>query len=232
MKIEVWSDVLCPFCYIGKRKLEQALAQFPQRDQVEVVWKSFQLDPDFQADTDALPYADYLQQRKGFPKEQVAQMLVQVTGTAKQVGLDFHFDRAVVANSFHAHRLLHLAQSQGVQNAAKEALLKAHFEEGKDIGHLPTLTAIGQSVGLAQETIEALWQTDHLADEVQHDIYEARQLQVQGVPFFVFDNKYAISGAQDSSLFLQALQKTFAEQAPQPLVSGQTGNACDIDGQC
>lgn len=114
MKIEVWSDVLCPFCYIGKRKLEQALAQFPQRDQVEVVWKSFQLDPDFQADTDALPYADYLQQRKGFPKEQVAQMLVQVTGTAKQVGLDFHFDRAVVANSFHAHRLLHLADRKSV----------------------------------------------------------------------------------------------------------------------
>lgn len=225
MEIEIWSDVLCPFCYIGKRKFETALQAFGQQDKVQITWKSFQLDPDFQA-SKGQNYSTYLQSRKGWSDQQVKEMLAHVTDMAQQAGLDFHFEKAILANSYQAHRLLHFAKEGGKQNELKEALLKAHFVEGKDVADLPTLTSLATSVGLDQHEVEAFLHSQTFEQEVQQDIYEARQVGVRGVPFFVFDRKYAVSGAQDSAVFLQALQKSFAE------ATQTQGATCDVDGIC
>jgi predicted DsbA family dithiol-disulfide isomerase len=208
MEIEIWSDVLCPFCYIGKHKFEKALQQFAHQEQVQVVWKSFQLDPDFQA-KNTTEYASYLQNRKGWSIAQTDQMLAQVTETAQKAGLEFHFEKAVVSNSYQAHRLLHLAKEEGKQTSLKEALLKAHFSEGKDIGNVHSLTEIALSVGLDKDKVAQLWASQDKQQEVETDIYEASQLGIGGVPFFVFNRKYAVSGAQESAVFLQVLEKAY-----------------------
>jgi predicted DsbA family dithiol-disulfide isomerase len=208
MEVEIWSDVLCPFCYIGKHKFEKALQQFAHQSEVQIVWKSFQLDPDFQANKPT-EYAPYLQNRKGWSKAQTDQLLGQVTETARQAGLVFHFEKAMVANSYQAHRLLHLAKEEGKQTQLKEALLKAHFSEGQDIGDIATLTTLALAVGLEESKVTQLWQSQDKHEEVETDIYEATQLGIRGVPFFVFDRKYAVSGAQDSEVFLQVLEKAY-----------------------
>ncbi|HAD14941.1 MAG TPA: hypothetical protein DCF33_21140, partial [Saprospirales bacterium] len=146
MTIEIWSDIVCPFCYIGKRKLEQALAQTPQKDQVKIVWKSFQLDP--VAPSNGGDYLKNLSERKGWDMAQTRQIAQQVTDMAAGVGLEYHFEKAVSANSFDAHRLAHLAAKYGLQNEAEEALFKAHFSEGKNIADFQTLLEIGSAIGL------------------------------------------------------------------------------------
>lgn len=211
MQIEIWSDVVCPFCYIGKKRLEEALAQFPDREKVKIVWRSFQLDPQsMPIGTQA--YGDYLKEKKGMSEEQLEKTFQRVSQMGKSVGIDFHFEKAIVANSYHAHRLLHLAKSLGVQNEAKELLLKAHFNEGENIADHATLLRIGKQVGIAEEDINAVMQSNQFAEEVDEDLYEAYQVGVRGVPFFVFDRKFAISGAQETALFLQTLEKANAQQ--------------------
>jgi len=231
MQVAVWSDIMCPFCYIGKRKFETALSQFDGRDDVEVVWKSFQLDPTL---PDMSIY-DYLSERKGMSVEQARQMTGQVAARAQQVGLTFNFDTAVTANSFDAHRLLHLAQEQGKQDETKEALLAAYFTEGKNIADAATLTQIGVKAGLDAQQIDAVLQSDQYADDVQQDIAESRQLGIQGVPFFVLNQKYAVSGAQEPATFLGALQTAHGEwekanQAQELVVT--EGPVCTPDGVC
>ena len=206
MEIEIWSDVLCPFCYIGKRKFEEALQDFSHTEEVNITWRSFQLDPDFQAGK-IQGYAPYLQMRKNLSDAQVNQMLAQVTDMAGKVGLKFNFEKAVITNSHKAHQLLHYAKSVGKQNETKEALLKAHFTEGKDIGNLSTLITIAVEVGLEKSAVEKVFELDEQAEAVAKDIQEASKLGIRGVPFFVFDRKYALSGAQESSVFLDVLQK-------------------------
>jgi predicted DsbA family dithiol-disulfide isomerase len=207
MTIEIWSDIVCPFCYIGKRKLEQALAQFPQKDQVEIVWKSFQLDPE--APSEGGDYLKNLSDRKGWDMAQTRQIARQVTEMAAGVGLEYHFEKAISANSFDAHRLAHLAAKYCMQNEAEEALFKAHFSEGKNIADFQTLLNIGSSIGLDSNELKTVLTEKSLTEEIQKDIAEAQQLRISGVPFFVFDRKMAISGAQDHSVFLQTLQKAF-----------------------
>lgn len=234
MQVEIWSDVLCPFCYIGKRKFEQALQQFEAKENIEVVWKSFQLDPDFQADS-TQSYSQYLQNRKGISASQVNQMFAHVSQMAKEVGLDFHFEKAILANSYLAHRLLHLAKSKGLQNEAEEALFSAHFEQGKDIGDAFTLLELGKNIGLAENEIKKLFESTQFAEEVETDIYEARQIGVRGVPFFVFNRKYAISGAQAGPIFLQTIQKAFTEWEKENNFQNlevTEGQACDLEGEC
>lgn len=210
MKVEIWSDVVCPFCYIGKRKFEAALAQFANADEVELVWHSFLLDPDLKSDGKTSPY-EYLAERKGMSVEQSKQMHQQVTGMAKEVGLDYHFENAIVANSIDAHRLLQLAKQHGFGDAAKEQLFKAYFIDGKNIGSHETLQAIGESIGLDAATVADVLASNAYLAEVQADVAEAQRIGVRGVPFFVFDRKYAISGAQPAEAFLGALQTSFAE---------------------
>jgi predicted DsbA family dithiol-disulfide isomerase len=201
VKIEIWSDVVCPWCYIGKRRLERALAAFPHADEVEIVWRSFQLNPD--APQHAVPTRQYLAARFG---PQASQMAERVAAIAKEEGLDFDNEHALTVNTFDVHRLLHLAHDEGGQDQAKERLLRAHFMEGADLSDPDTLVALMRDAGVSEDkTRAALSNPDEYAKDVERDIEEARMLGASGVPFFVIDRKYGISGAQPVEVFSQAL---------------------------
>lgn len=233
MKIEIWSDVMCPFCYIGKRKLEAALQTFEHRDKIEIEWKSYQLQPDLVTDPgkNAL---EHLAESKGWSMAYTKQVTAQVSQMAASVGLTFDFSKAVVANSMDAHRLLHFANNYGKANALGELLFKAYFTDGKNIADHSTLTALAVQAGLPQAETLAMLQSTQYTDAVRQDIYEAAQLRVGGVPFFVFDNKFAISGAQETAAFQQTLIKAFAEwQQKQPAtLTIQEGAVCKPSGEC
>jgi predicted DsbA family dithiol-disulfide isomerase len=210
MKIEIWSDVLCPFCYIGKRHLESALRQFEASDRIEVVWKSFQLDPGAIPDKKLDAY-DYLAARKGQSRAWSIQAHQYVAEMGAKVGLAYHFDRAIPANSFQAHRLIQMAKSKGLANEAEEALFRAYFTEGKDIEQFPILMGIGEGIGLPMSDLMHLFNSDDYSDAVRAEMQEARQIGVTGVPFFVFDRKYGVSGAQPVEVLLQYIEKAFSE---------------------
>jgi len=229
MKIEIWSDVACPWCFIGKRRFEAALSEFPHRDAVEVKWRSYQLDPSLPEHYDGTEL-EYLSTRKGLAPEQVSQMFDHVTAEAKGEGLDYSFDKVVVANSFTAHRLIHLAAAHGQQDAAKERLLSDHFEHGKDIGSAEYLTGLGRELGIDAAEVAALFTTDTYADDVRFDFEEARALGISGVPFFVIDRKFGLSGAQPVATFTAALNQAWQETNPLVLVNSANGEACGPDG--
>lgn len=212
MKVEIWSDVMCPFCYIGKRRFESALQQFPHRDQVEVVWKSFQLNPDMKTEP-GRSINQYLAAIKGWTPEQAKQANDQVTAMAREVGLHYDFDRAVVANSFDAHRLVQLGKTQGKGDEVEELLFKAYFTEGRNIADHATLLELGIAAGLDSVAVKEMLQSGAYADGVQQDIYEAQQVGVRGVPFFVLNDRYAVSGAQATETFAGALDKAWSEWA-------------------
>jgi predicted DsbA family dithiol-disulfide isomerase len=211
MKVEIWSDVMCPFCYIGKRRFEEAMAQFPHAGEVLITWKSFQLNPDMVTDP-SLNINQYLADVKGWQLEYAQQMNQQVTEMAAAVGLEYDFDRAVVANSFDAHRLSHLATEKGLGDKAEEALFKAYFTQGKNIADHDTLTELGVTIGLDADNVKQVLATDAYTDGVKRDIEEAQYLGIRGVPFFVMDGKYAVSGAQPVEVFLQTLEKAREEE--------------------
>jgi predicted DsbA family dithiol-disulfide isomerase len=210
MKVEIWSDVMCPFCYIGKRKFENALQSFAQKDQVEIEWKSFQLNPTMKTDP-SKNINEYLAEHKGISIAQAKQMNDRVIAMANEVGLNYDLDKAIVANSFDAHRLSHFAKKHGVQNAVEELLFKAYFTEGKNTADHNTLTAIAVEAGLNAEEVRTMLASNEFADDVNNDIYEAQQVGARGVPFFVFDNQYAVSGAQPSQLFTDVLTKVMSK---------------------
>ena len=211
MKVEIWSDVMCPFCYIGKRKFENALQNFPHKDQVEIEWKSFQLNPSMKTDP-SKNINEYLAEHKGISIAQAKQMNDRVTAMANEVGLRYDLDKAIVANSFDAHRLSHFAKKHGVQDAVEELLFKAYFTEGKNTADHETLIAIAVEAGLNSDDVRAMLLGNEFTDELNNDIYEAQQVGARGVPFFVFDNRYAVSGAQPSQLFLDVLQKVSVKE--------------------
>ncbi len=206
MKVEIWSDVMCPFCYIGKRKFEQALEQFPGKAAVEVEWKSFQLNPEMKTEP-SKSINEYLAEHKGISLARAKEMNEHVTAMAAEVGLKYDLGRAVVANSFDAHRLSHFAKKHGRQDAMEERLFKAYFTEGKNTADHGTLISLAVEAGLNAEEVRTMLAGTEFSDDVNRDIYEANQVGARGVPFFVFDNKYAVTGAQPSELFLQVLNK-------------------------
>ncbi len=225
---------MCPFCYIGKRKFEAALAQFPNSSDVQIEWKSFQLAPDM-VTSPGKSIHQFLADHKGMGLEQAKGLNNQVAQMAKASGLTYNFDTAVPANSFKAHQYGRLAKHHNVQDAAEEQLFKAYFTDGKNIDDTETLVQLGTTIGLnAAETRRMLDQQTYAA-EVEEDINEAMQLGVRGVPFFVFDRKYAVSGAQDTSVFLDTIKKSFTEWAQnKPLQSVETieGDVCTPGGDC
>jgi len=234
MKIEIWSDIMCPFCYIGKRNFEAALEQFADKDKVEVEWKSFQLDPTIPEVAEE-SQEDYLVKRKGMSKEQVQGMLANVTQMAKQVGLEYHLDKSVMVNSQKAHQLIQFAKTKNLGDQIEERLFKAFFTEGKNIADIETLTQLGVDVGLEKDELQAAFTDDQYRYQMSQDIQEGQQLGVRGVPFFVFDRKYGISGAQPSEAFLDTLSKSFTEwKAANPEVKLQMsqGQSCDTQGDC
>lgn len=210
MLIEVWSDIACPFCYIGKRRLQAAIARFPQRDDVRVEWRSFQLQPQLVTDA-SRRLNEYLATSKGLSMAQVEQMQAHVAAMGASEGISFAMDRVVVANTFNAHRLLQWAQSEGHGDAMKDRLLRAYFTEGANVDDRSTLQSLAAELGLDAARVASVLASDAFGDEVRRDIAEARQQRISGVPFFVFDQAYAISGAQPPELFDQALAQAHAE---------------------
>jgi predicted DsbA family dithiol-disulfide isomerase len=232
MKIEIWSDVMCPFCYIGKRRFEDALQQFAHKDQIEVEWKSFQLNPGLKTVPDQ-HINEYLAASKGWTPDYARQMNNYVTEMAAQVGLTYDFDKAVVANSFNAHRLSHLAAKHGLGDAAEEILFKAYFTEGRNIDDLDTLTELGASIGLDPQEVRQSLQSDAFSGAVKEDIAQAQSLGIEGVPFFVMNRKYGVSGAQAVPVFTGALEKSFAEWLGEnawPSLRVSEGESCSPDG--
>jgi predicted DsbA family dithiol-disulfide isomerase len=230
MKVDIWSDVRCPFCYIGKRKFEMALEKFPHKDDVKVEWHSFQLDPNLKTTTE-LSAIDHISEIKGISHEQALQMHRHVTSVAKEVGLDFDFDKAIVANSFNAHRLIQLAKTHGLGNEIEEQLFKAHFIEGKNIDDNEVLIQTGISAGLNEKEVREVLSSDAFAKEVKQDERQAQSIGVRGVPFFVLNDKYAVSGAQSPETFLEVLEQTWEEfeKEKKTLITVE-GESCSADG--
>jgi predicted DsbA family dithiol-disulfide isomerase len=209
MKIEIWSDVVCPWCYIGKRRLEHALTEFEHADEVEITWRSFQLNPEAPRG-EAVPTSEYLARRFG---PEAPQMAARVAEIAKGEGLDFESSKTLSVNTLDAHRLLHFAADLGVADAAKERLLRAQFTEGADLSDPDTLVALMQEAGADPERARAVLDSDEYSADVRSDISQARALGATGVPFFVIDRKYGISGAQPAEIFLQALRTAWTQES-------------------
>lgn len=210
MKVEIWSDVVCPFCYIGKRRFEKALEQFPSVNAVTIEWKSFQLNPGLKTQAGKSLH-QYLAEIKGVSLEKAMEMNAYVTNMAKEAGLEYNLDKAVVADSFDAHRISHLAKKYGVQDKLEEFLFAAYFTEGKNTADHQVLSEIAASAGCDPIEIAEVLNSDRYAAEVAHDIEEANALGIRGVPFFVFNRKYGVSGAQPPDVFLQTLQRAQEE---------------------
>ena len=231
MKVEIWSDVVCPFCYIGKRKFEKALGEFAHRPDVQIEWKSFQLTPDFVPVPGENIHAS-LAKKKGVSEAEGRRMNDYMTQAAKEVGLDYRFDKAIPANTFLAHQLIHFAAHQGKQDAMKERLFAAYYLEGQDLNALDTLASQAAAIGLDAEAARQALLAGTYANEVRRDEYEAQQIGVRGVPFFVFEDKYAVSGAQPSEVFAEVLAKVWEEghpAKPQPTMLAD-GPACGPEG--
>ena len=209
IKVDIWSDVQCPWCYIGKRKFEAGAAAYGGA--VEVEYHSFELAPDTPVDFDGSP-VDYLSQRKGMPVEQVTRMLTNVTGIAASVGLDFDYDHVHQTNTVKAHELIHFAKAQGRQLDMKERLLKAYFVDGRHVGRIEDLADLAAEIGLDRnEVVRVLTDETYLA-EVRADVAQAAAYGIQGVPFFVIDGTYGVSGAQDATTFANVLERARTER--------------------
>ncbi|TDO73079.1 protein disulfide-isomerase [Flavobacterium chryseum] len=206
MKIEIWSDIMCPFCYIGKRQLETALAEFPNGE-FEIEWKSFQLDPTITPQSGKDVYT-FLAERKEISVEQSIEMHKGVVERAKSVGLDYHFDKAIISNSLTSHRIIQLAKTKKLGDEMEEVFFKAYFTEGRDLNNSETLIELAVKAGLDSNEVKEVIENESLfLKDVKADISEAQEIGVQGVPFFVFDRKYAVSGAQPVEAFVNTIRE-------------------------
>jgi predicted DsbA family dithiol-disulfide isomerase len=203
MKIEIWSDIVCPFCYIGKRHLEQALANTGKT--VKIEWKSFQLDSTVTPEDAGASVVDHLAEKKGMSIEQVNGMMSHVESMAKEVGLDMKLRTSYVMNTFHAHRVLHFAKSIGKGSELKEALLKAHFTDNLNLNEEENLVRVAVSVGLNEEDVLRVLHSNEFEEAVNEDAYTAQQFGARGVPYFVFNRESAVSGAQPIEVFEKIL---------------------------
>lgn len=229
MQVDIWSDVRCPFCYIGKRKFENALEKFENKENVEVIWHSFQLDPHLktQPERDTI---DYFTEVKGVSREQALQMFNGARKMAKESGIELNPETSVLANSERSHQLLQYAKSKSLGNEVKEALFKAHFSEARNIDDIEVLTEIAASVGLDKAETNEVLTSGKFLKAVKEDELAAQKIGVRGVPFFVFSNKYGVSGAQAEETFLEILQKTWEETEVQQPVIIKEGESCGTDG--
>lgn len=253
MRVEIWSDILCPYCYIGKRRYEEALGRFEHAASIETVWRSFQLDPGF-VWRPGLDAHAYLAERKGRSIEWSRGAHSRLTEAARAAGLTYDFDRAVPANSLDAHRLSHLAREYGVQDAAEEGLFAAYFTEGRDIASHETLIDIGRRLGLEEALVREVLAGNRFMTEVKEDMEEAEAVGVHAVPFFVIDDRYALTGSHSVDDFLRFLRRAWSEwskgkdnnvtdtadgdgkaETESPVEAGTAaleGQACTIDGVC
>lgn len=213
MKIEIWTDVVCPFCYIGKRRLDAALRSFAHADRVKIEWRSYQLVPNAKPEPDKTLLA-YFAERKRISVDEARKIYNHVIELGQECGLVLNLDSAVICNTFDAHRLSLLAKSYALQTEVQERLFAAYFTHGKDLNDMNVLAAIGAEAGLEMNAVWSMLSSNQFADEVRWEMSEAGQLGVQGVPFFVFDRKYAVSGVQSEDFFRQTLEKAWNESLP------------------
>ncbi len=205
MKVEIWSDVMCPFCYIGKHQFEKALSDFEGQKNVEIIWRSFELNPNIQYQ-EGYSLTDYLSDIKGMDKEDVNRNFDRLTTQGLEIGINFRFDIAKVMNSRKAHKIIQAAKKQGLQNEIEEALFYAYFTEGKNLEDSEILAEIAKNTGINFTDISELLDSIELENAVNSDVYMAQQVGARGVPFFVFDDAYAISGAHGADTFLNVLR--------------------------
>ena len=227
MHVEIWSDIACPWCFVGKRRFEEALSRFAHRDEVTVTWRSFELEPAAPAARDEDP-ATHLSQKYGVPRERAAQMQAQMTETAAGDGLAFRFDIQRQGNMLDGHRLVHLAAEHGKQDAMKERLFRAYMEEGRLVSDPDTLRELAADVGLPADEVVEMLASDRFEDEVRDDERTAAQLGISAVPFFVVDRHYGASGAQPPEFLLGMLEQAWAERSPLSVVA--EGESCGPDG--
>ena len=233
MKVEIWSDTRCPFCFIGKKRFEAGLQEFAHKNQIEIEWRSFQLDPNLQTDLEKNSF-EFLSEIKNIPMPQVLKMHENLAQQGEDVGIRFNFEDAKVANSFKSQMLLQFAKTKGKANEMEEALFEANFEKGENVDDDSVLIEIGKKLGFTEtETSEAIHSAEY-ARKVNDDIATANSIGIQGVPFFIFNDKYAVSGAQPAHLFTEVLEKSWEDfSASKPSIEIlNEGDACDIDGNC
>jgi predicted DsbA family dithiol-disulfide isomerase len=229
MKIEIWSDVVCPWCYVGKRKFEEALSQFEHREDVEVLWRSYQLDPSTPTHA-GQSVTDRLAAKYGVSHEQARAMNDRVTAVAAEVGLDYHLEKAQHSNTFDAHQLIHLGAKHGLQDEVKERLMKAYFVEGEAVGDPETLVRLVSEIGIDPAEAREVLKNGTFASDVRADQQRARMFGIQGVPFFAIDEKFGVSGAQPVEVFSEALAAAWADS--HPLISvgaAQDAGVCEGD---
>ena len=230
MNVEIWSDIACPWCYVGKRRLEAALAGFEHRDDVTVTWRSFELDPVAPRERE-VDGATHLAEKYGTSVEQARAMQQRMTDTAAEDGLDFRFDLARAGNTFDAHRLVHLAAAHGRQDEMKERLMRAYLTEGEPIGDPAALERLAVEIGLPEDDVRDVLAGDRFADEVREDERMAQAFGISAVPTFVVDRSLGVSGAHPPDALLQLLREGWTRREPAPaIVAG--GESCDVDGNC
>jgi predicted DsbA family dithiol-disulfide isomerase len=212
LAVEIWSDVVCPWCYLGKRRFEAALAAFEHRDEVEVAWRSFELDPHAPRERE-LPAAEHLAAKYGMSVDQARASQAQLTELAAAEGLEYDFDRTRGGNTFDAHRAIHVAAAHGLQAAAVERLMRGYFTEGEPIGDPEALVRMVADVGVDAEEARAALAGDAHAEAVRADEELAARIGISGVPFFVLGRRFGVSGAQPAELLLQALDRAWSEHA-------------------
>ncbi len=227
MEVEIWSDIACPWCYIGKRRFEAALAQFEHAEDVRVTWRSFELDPSAPAER-AGNRAERMAEKYGVTVEQARAMEQRVTDAAAGEGLDFRFDIARSGVTFDGHRLIHIAAERGLGDVMKERLMRAYFTEGQLISDRDALVRLAVEVGLDEDKVRGLLESDSYVDEVRADERDAAALGISAVPTFVVGRRLGVSGAQPPDVMLALLRQGWEQQAPQPTIVG--GEACSVDG--
>ncbi len=233
MKVDIWSDIRCPFCYVGKKNFEKSLENFPEKSNIEVTWHSFQLDPAMKTEVDKNAL-EYFSERKGVSVSQAKEMYSHVEKAGQMAGIDFNLEGQIVANSYKSHLLLQFAATKNLANEMEEELFKAQLIDGKNIDDEATLIEIGKSLSLNEEEIRNALTSDDYKFAVAQDISLAQKMGINAVPFFVINDKYGVSGAQPAEVFQEVLEKSWEEfsKGDQGLKIIHSGESCDVDGNC
>ena len=226
MKVQIWSDVMCPFCYIAKNNFEKALLQLPFNKEVEIEWKSFQLDPELNDTSGTITFGEYLMTRKGFSTPKKDQFLQQIIAMGKNSEVGFDFDNTFVVNTFQSHKLLHLAKRYGKDNEMEELLFESLFETGKNIADIEILKPLAIQLGIDKNEIQEIVNSNQLEYDVKQDFAEAKNIGISAVPYFIFDNKYSLSGAQSVEVFISALTESYNEAKSSLENLGENNGAC------
>ena len=230
LPIDIWSDIACPWCYVGKRRLERALEQFPARESVRVIWHAFELDPSAPRQSpNTGPYAERLDKKYGSSVREAQTRIDHLVSLAKAEGLDMDFEHIRPGNTFDAHRVLHYALETGLQDAVKEHFLRGYLSEGEAIGEPEVVLRLAVRAGLSADQVSAILSSDTYAREVRADEAEAQRLGIRGVPFFVMAGRYGLSGAQPAETLLRALNQAWSELEAKPVEFAE-GAACGPEG--